>query len=423
MTLRERNLLAVLVGIAVVIGGALAVRQWLYKPLVEANRARNELIADVAQKRELIDFVRHEQKRLEKYKVLSLPSNPDQAAADYSNYLNTLLRNGGLTVSVKGPPANLLKAAPPQGKKAGHVVLPFTVSATGEIRNVVKTLEELKNAPIAHRVKSLALTPADPSSREPSKLSLQMTIEALIVYKADSFHPYLSTPDSSLVLLESIAGLRGAPLGMAVGPWAISKATVQAIVKREPKSTRNYGDIPNRNLFAGLLPEPPSFDPGPIDGGLDVRSYIKLVHTDPSAKEAFLRNYVFRSRELRLKATKGSGYDVFRITNEDGDVVLVKGKVLRVDQRDVYFQVGEDIYGIHIGQSLADAMRRPLFLEETDELQVTQLYDEAFASQEMSAKNPKAAQKSKTPTGKAPFPKQPTGKTPGKTIGKSPTMK
>ena len=61
--------------------------------------------------------------------------------------------------------------------------------------------------------------------------------------------------------------------------------------------------------------------------------------------------------------------------------MLVRAKVLRVDQRDVYFQVGEDMYGIHIGQSLWDAMKKRINEDVADELELTPLYDEEFAAQ------------------------------------------
>ena len=71
--------------------------------------------------------------------------------------------------------------------------------------------------------------------------------------------------------------------------------------------------------------------------------------TDPTSGEAFLRNLLFRTREVRVRDKKG-GFNTFQIKNEDGTKVLVNATVLRIDERDVYFQVKEDVYGIHIGR-------------------------------------------------------------------------
>jgi hypothetical protein len=53
-----------------------------------------------------------------------------------------------------------------------------------------------------------------------------------------------------------------------------------------------------------------------------------------------------------------AGFDTFPMW--DGK----KGKVLRVDLRDVYVRVDEKVYGIHIGQNLAEALKRPLSAKE-----------------------------------------------------------
>jgi hypothetical protein len=57
---------------------------------------------------------------------------------------------------------------------------------------------------------------------------------------------------------------------------------------------------------------------------------------------------------------------------------LLRAKVLRIDQRDMYFQVKEYVYGIHIGQTVADAMRRSLSdadLKEKNLTGLVQAYD------------------------------------------------
>lgn len=379
MTVRERNFLIVLfVGVAALMGVGILGYQWFVAPVREANRAIAELEDEVWQKQLLLRAVEHDRKKLAKYKALSLPNNPDQAQSDYFEYLQMLLRDSGLSVHVQGPPAGSLKAPAPQGKKAGHVPLAFTVSALGDMSGVIKALAALRAAPIAHRIKSLTLAPADATGSNAGKLKIQMGIEALIVHKADSLQPHLTAPGFNLVMLENLTAYLRAPGGMAIGPWAVARVSLKKLVEKEEMLARNYSEIPNRNIFTGPMPPSPK-DPDPFDD-LDVLAHIYLDQASPTLNEAFLRNSVYRAPEIKLRPKSG-GYQIFQITNEERDLVLLRGKALRVDQRDLYFQVGEDIYGLHFGQSLKQALRRPLSTDELEELQLTSLYDENFAQE------------------------------------------
>ncbi|GEM_PF-7091411 len=390
MTLRERNLMFTLIGVAGVMIGAFVFLQWFWTPYQEANRTIKDLDEEVTKKVQLIADLQTEQKRLEKYKVLSLSTNPDQAAAEYSKFLMPVLRGSGLIVdSVIGPPPGKLKMPAAQGKKAAHLPLEFVVRAHGDIGGVVKMLTALKNAPIAHRVKTLSLAPPETSGKDAGKLVIQMTIETLIVNKAGAANPLLAAADTRLLMVETASALRRAPVGLAVGlalgPWFAAQDSIRTEVAKEETAKRTYDDIKYRNLFVGLVPEqPPAVPP---DFEFDVRQYIKLDHIVSSEKEAYLRNYVVRERDTKLRPKK-PGFEYFVVWNENRDLKLLKGKVLKVEQREVYFQVGEFIYAMHIGTSLADAMRRALPDDELETLGLSELYDENFA-QEQTKQDPK----------------------------------
>ena len=79
----------------------------------------------------------------------------------------------------------------------------------------------------------------------------------------------------------------------------------------------------------------------------------------------FMRRFwmpVMRSEDL----PKGHAKPI-RIMSEDRTRTLVQAQVLRIDQRDMYFQVGEDVYGIHF--ALPDELRAILGGEEGDQEQ------------------------------------------------------
>lgn len=402
MTIRERKLMFALIGAVGVVVVAIVFMQWFWTPFQQANRDIERLDEEVNEKIKLISEARQEQKRLAKYKLTSLPHNPDQASADYAKYLKALLRLCGLTVDdLQGPSPNTLKAPAAQGKKAAHLTLAFSVRARGDIAGVVRALKELKVAPIAHRVKSLSLSPAEANAKNPNKLNVTLAIEALIVHKAGSVNPFLAAPDGRLIIIDSIAALRSAPVGLALGSYLAVRASLMSISEETDSIlARNYTRISDRDPFKGAvaLVEAPKVPKGPQLADLppfNILEYIKLDHASLTpVNEAFLRNYVFREPEIRLRPKTGrfsSGFDVFVIRNEEKDRQLVRGKVLRVDQRDVYFQVGEDVYGIHIGHSVADAMKRSLSDEEMKQLELTSLYDKKFAEEEMSRSAPAKA--------------------------------
>lgn len=373
MTVRERNLLIVFLVLGGVFGAALVFHSWFYAPLQEYSQTIAQLELDVMEKKNQVLEVQVEKKRQEKYRVRSLPASPDQASALYAKWLYPALQKAGLREITLQPPAVAsLKPLPAaqQGKKHGHMVLAYTVRARSDLGSVVKALRAIKEAPILHRVRSLSVAPT-----EQGRVNVQMTLEAMIVHKASSTQPFLSDPgdDLRLIALETAAGLRRAPLGWALAPLRVAQLAIKAQVKGE-QLARNYEAIVGKNVFVGAIEDIVV----PYDV-LDMREFVHLTHLDPTNKEAFLRNRLTGPGEIRLRAIPRSGYDTFRIMDEDLERVQLHGKVLRVDQRDLYFQVSDFVYAFHIGQTLKDAMRWPLSLEQMDSLELTALFDESFA--------------------------------------------
>jgi hypothetical protein len=376
MTQRDRQVLLILGGCAAaVLAVVFIVYTYVWAPLQEYNRTIADLENEVNQKETAVLMVQVEKKRVEKYRALSLPASPDHAASEYSKWLHPVLQFCGLRdITLTGPPPAALRPPPAsqQGKKAGHMTLTFHVRAKGDLATVVRTLDVLKKAPVLHRVRGLTLSQGDEKSA--GRLNLQLTLEAMIVNKAAATQPFLSSPDLRLVALDSIAGLQRGPVGLALAPWLAAKKAITQRVAGE-QLARNYPDIARKDIFVGALPEAPQF----TGEGLDVLQFIHLVQTNPTAKEAFLRNRAVRQRELRLRAVPGSGYDVFRIMDEEGDRQVIRAKVLRVEQREIYFQVEDAVYELHIGYDLAEAMRRPLSEGRMEDLEL--VIDEDFAAE------------------------------------------
>ena len=244
-----------------------------------------------------------------KARQLSLPVKQSDALAEYDKYLTKLLNQNGLTeVEVQGPPAADLKAAAAgptaanAAKKPGHTILTYVVRAKGNLASVVSVLENLRRTPVMHRVKGLTLGRRENSAKDVNKdnLNVQMAIEAMIVAgtKKD-FTPNLH-PDTSVALPTEA-------------------------------NPRRYADIAKKNIFTGPLPQAPSktVSTEVTEEEEIIPGFVWLVSTEPTSQEAFLRTRLFQMPETRLRSKKGSGYDTFRIMNEDRTKVLVKAKVLR----------------------------------------------------------------------------------------------
>lgn len=305
------------------------------------------------------------------FNKLSLPSPPDSAAAQYSQMLKPLLQECNLQVDNFKPPETFRPTLTIGGKKAPrHVILPFDVRAKGTLPQLAQALELLQRLPVAHRVKTLEIDRIDSrSERDKGTLAIHMVIEAMVVADANSKKP-------------------------------LPKIDLENLKKIE--TTRLYSsEMSARNPFVGAVPPPKvevvveKKDPPPVvNKGPDPRDYILIDTITYTSQEANLRNKLFNTK-LRLQTSSKQGYNTFRITSEDGEHTWVKAKVLKIDPRDVYFQVGADVYGFHFGQSMADAMSHPLTETEINELSLTSLIDPTFAGAEKKG----AAPPSKRPSG------------------------
>jgi hypothetical protein len=296
--------------------------------------------------------LRLEQKRLsEKWDKLSLPKTIEMAASDYGEKLKPLLSKAGLTVDdfkVTLPPET--RAAGQMKKTAQHQILTFNVRAKGTLKALTKATEQLRQVPVMDRVKQVVIDRADPKDKT-GKLNIQMTIEAMIVAGTDN-HP----------------------------TWKASAANNPL---RETLSDRNLSDLPLRDPFLGKVPPPP---PPPKQEvveerkptGPDPRLFIRVDTILPNLQEASLFD-LSRNKASRLRAKLG--YDIFRISDEETGAPVMKGKVLRIDPRDVYFQVGDNVFAMHIGETVAEAMKKPMDHAEVEELELTSLIDPEFAKE------------------------------------------
>jgi len=383
----------------IVLGGGFAMVSMfvVFTSIVPAWKKANATIAtledEVDQKQREMDFITGEKSRRETAQILPLRGPVDRAAAEYARYLKPLLHDAGLTVDeFQGPPP-----VEPKGLSAGakkqptYQILPFQIRAKGEVASLSTALETMRRTPVQHRVRAITLDRLDGRDTV-AKLGIQMTVEVMVHPGAKSNPKLLPYPDRRMMPIEGLATLTGIPGLSVLTPWTAEGMSLPQGVRVEDESHVRI-DLSKINPFLGELPPPPPpvavaekvEPPEPEPTGPDLREYVKLDLIQPPT-EAFLRNTYINAGSIRLKSAPMSGYEVFRIMDEDRAKTIVRGKVLRIDPRVVYFQVGEDIYGIRFGQTLADAMKRPMSPSELDDSGVGDLFDAAFAEPPEAAK-------------------------------------
>lgn len=158
---------------------------------------------------------------------------------------------------------------------------------------------------------------------------------------------------------------------------------------------RQYAQISMRNIFEGALPPPAWVDKTPketvkkdekpepeIEPSEETPKYVYLTHTSPDEQVAYLRNHLNDKGERKMMSTPGSGYDIFVLKDEAGEYTFFRAKVLKIQLREVFIQIKDEVYSIHIGQSLAD-MKLYGFGLSRIELEDDGLFDRAFMEEEM----------------------------------------
>ena len=189
-------------------------------------------------------------------------------------------------------------------------------------------LQSFYNTPVLHRIRTLTITKPTTlrQGQRQDELDISMVIEAVIV-----------------------DGVKPRETLMPKEPLKAEYLTAK----------RNYNDILARNIFLGPNT---SSDPGRINP-VEITKYNKLttvVQNHWSGKvEAFFRDLAAPNPSLEVRLRPSAGFDEFAIKDGNGESI-VKGKVIKidVDNREVYFKVGDKYYRIHTGQSFEQAMRK-----------------------------------------------------------------
>jgi hypothetical protein len=358
MNPRERMLALGVLLVVVLAGGAFLFHQLFFVPLQEREASIQALQQDIDKKQERIFQVEADRPKLERWKQLSLPADVDMARLNYEKYLSELMLDSGFaagTFSVTAKQADA-KSSPQINKEPIYTKLDFTAAGHGKLENLVTFLEQFYQTGLLQQVKNIqVLRPLTPGpQQQQNELDINLTVEALVVAGAERRSTLLQVLDNRLAAVYGAMALRGGLAGLALVP-AVTGPTgpVGPGTLAQPK--RSYAAIARKNIFYGET------DQRPIEE-VEVTQFVHLTDISQNHKrwEAWLYDRL-NNRRQRLRSEPG--FNSFRVLDEKGETA-VRGVVIRIDSRDLIFRVDSNYYSIHVGQSLDEAMKASLTMEQ-----------------------------------------------------------
>jgi hypothetical protein len=338
-------------GAALVLGIVFLKGFWL--PYQENLKKLRSLEEDYDNQRRDFLVFQKEKQRLERDRLLGLPRNLNQAEREYIDYLQRLLDKCGFDAhpDVQQTGVDFRGGLTTAGKKAGHMAVTYLVRAQGPWTSIVKFLEKFQRTPLLHRLKTWTVDASGAGKSAASKLTLNVTVEALVVNRNEQRPDNLWGIDPRLVAVDAMLGLNRMPAG-----WATLLRAQALLLPELPR--RSYVEVPRLNPFVGGIPI----------SEVDLAAQAlrdKEKEKDRQAKASL----VFTSEpERALLVVPGDTDKKTEIAlKRDGTFPVWEGKeakVLRICHRKVYFRFENKLYGIEIGEKMKEALGRPLSVSE-----------------------------------------------------------
>ncbi len=378
MTQRERRL-AIILSCVAVLGGLILAYQLILRPLNDYSDNIASAKEDIDKAEKQLQAARKDKARLDRWRLMSLPGDPARpndpalATRQYRKYLSELLYKNNFLVESFNPIDTPRAPTQPGKPRPAFTALHYNIRARATLGNFVRMLEEFQHTPLLHKIKSLTIarvenTAAARKNRD-DVVTVLMMVEALVVSGVE--RPPSNRPtnllefsksfgiDPRLGALDALTVLRRGPAAIALVPSVLSPTGPlgkQLLAAESP--ARTYADIAKKNIFQG----PPETEKDALSnpgGPIDVSRYTYLTQITLGEKgsEAF---YYIRTSNRQTRLRLSAGFDKFRIMDERGDNAVLSGKVVKIESRDVYFQVDNDYYAVHVGQSFEEALRTRL---------------------------------------------------------------
>ncbi|MBV9124314.1 MAG: hypothetical protein JO112_13225 [Planctomycetes bacterium] len=354
MNTRERMMAGGILTVFALVAGVFLFHRLYLVPLHERDANIQKIQEDLDTKTDQIRQAQADLPRLERNQELSLPADVDLARREYEKYLSELLRRSGCeaTVTPKAPDTRTSPMLP--GKKPIYTRLEFAVAGSASLENLISFMNQFYHTGLLHQIKNLSiqrpLTVASP--QRPTDLDISLTIEALILNGAANRSYLLPNIDERFLAVDVVGALKHGPVGLGLASWAAGPTgPLGPDILARP--ARNYTAIAKKNIFFG----PPAPVQRNTEQVVEVSPFVYLTDITKTNQnyEAFLYD---RYDNRRTRLLTQTGYNSFRVSDSAGNIV-VQGKIVQMDERNIIFQADGKYYQLHIGQNIQEAIRRP----------------------------------------------------------------
>jgi hypothetical protein len=359
MNPRER-VLAILLGCVIILGGlGFFGYQFVLVPWNKRSKDLDNLAKDSKTKQQRIDEIKAHQAELARWKMLSLPAEPEVSRREYAKYLNDLCsRHGvapGFTVTAK-PLEKAAANGPNKDKEPIFTKLTFTIAGQATMPSLVGVLEEFYKTGLLHEVKNISiqrqLTNTDPARA--NELTVNMTVEALIITGADKRAYVLPNIDRRLLAADLAATLQHGPTGLGMALWAAGPSgpmgpgllagqrsgpapTDEAVSAMFNEAPRSYEAIAKKNVFFGKSASASDRQELGSPVWLAPR-FVKLtgITTNDVGKVTGGLWDVSTGNYVKLRAT--AAYDTFTFIKDGDRKPVLRGIVVKLDDRDLIYR-------------------------------------------------------------------------------------
>lgn len=378
MNSRERILAFGVLTVVVLAGAAFLVNTLILSPLRERKETLVRMQQDIDNKQDRVNQIEADRPKLARWRQMTLPPDINLSKREYEKYLSGLLETskfprGSYSVTPKQVDEKTSPTIP--GKGPIYTKLSFTIISHGKLENLVDFLHEFYTTGLLHQVKNLSIVrplTVNNANQNREQLDINMTVEALILKNADPRNELLPVFSRKLVVIDTFATMMshgGLPAAFAHVPNILSPFGEFGPGKLA-KPERDYAEISKKDIFMGV-----TVAMGRPAGPYDYVPPERFIHLTDISKndrkhEAILYDR-FSDRMQRLRAVNGKPDSSFNSFTFDPIVRgsnPIRGKLVRMEDRDIIIQVGERYFKLHVGESLEQAMRTPLTGEQRKEL-------------------------------------------------------
>jgi len=379
MNPRQRFLVILL--LAVVILGGVGFVGWRF--IIKPMNDKADQIAKLKKENDDKDIkvlkIMQDVRKLDVWTKESLPADVVTARREYEKFLGEMFRASDFapgTFTIKSNNVDEKNSPKLPNKQPIYTKLNFSVTASSSLESLTKMMRSFYTSGLLHQIHNVKVSrPATlRKDQKPRDLDITLDIEALVINNGDK-RPFLVPTSRLSAALDLLSARDRSVAGLTTAIMAVSPGGAWAPSKLAPGS-RNYDSLTAKNMFLGPPPAPyvpPTTTDTEVKVDTEGLKWVFLTDITTLNDPASILNRTKTEAHLYDRLTNKSsrlttkaGFNSFRF----GDIEkpMVKGEVLKIDEREIYFKASDKFYVIRMGQSIADSMKAALPSDKVKEL-------------------------------------------------------